>query len=43
MANEADLVINFESMHKSSELEAVSDVSINDFSALSLLMFKHGS
>lgn len=43
MINEADLTANFKSKGKSSDFQAVVDVTIKDFSAISYLLFKHGN
>jgi hypothetical protein len=43
MINEADLCANLKSKGKSSDFEAVVDVTLKDFSAISYLLFKHGN
>lgn len=43
MANEADIVANFTTNIKSTDFQAVSDVTFKDFSAISYLLFKHGN
>jgi magnesium-transporting ATPase (P-type) len=43
MVNEADLCANLKTKGKSSDFEAVVDVSLKDFSAISYLLFKHGN
>ena len=43
MANEADLTANLKTNAKSTDLQAVSDVTFKDFSAISYLLFKHGN
>lgn len=36
-------MVNLRTKHKAAEVEVLSDLSLSDFSALSLLMFKHGT
>lgn len=43
MLNEADLTANFKSKGKSADFQAVVDVTLKDFSAISYLLFKHGN
>ena len=43
MINEADLSVNLKSRGKSADFEAVVDVTLKDFSAISYLLFKHGN
>jgi len=43
MINEADLTANLKSKGKSADFEAVVDVTLKDFSAISYLLFKHGN
>jgi hypothetical protein len=43
MINEADLCANLKSKGKSADFEAVVDVTLRDFSAISYLLFKHGN
>jgi magnesium-transporting ATPase (P-type) len=43
MINEADLCVNLKSKGKSADFEAVVDVTLRDFSAISYLLFKHGN
>mmetsp|Transcript_1509 Transcript_1509/g.2022 ORF Transcript_1509/g.2022 Transcript_1509/m.2022 type:complete len:154 (-) Transcript_1509:3570-4031(-) len=43
MARDADIVVNLCSELKATDVNAVADVTIDDFSALSYLLFKHGT
>ena len=43
MVNEADLSANFKTKGKSADFQAVVDVTLKDFSAVSYLLFKHGN
>jgi hypothetical protein len=43
MVNEADLCVNLKDRSKSTDFQAVVDVSIKDLSAISYLLFKHGN
>ena len=43
MINEADLCANLKTKGKSADFEAVVDVTLKDFSAISYLLFKHGN
>lgn len=43
MINEADLCANLKTKGKSGDFEAVVDVTLKDFSAISYLLFKHGN
>jgi len=43
MVNEADIVANLKTQAKPSDIDAQSDFSFEDFSALSYLLFKHGT
>lgn len=43
MVNEADLCANFKTKGKSADFQAVVDVTLKDFSAMSYLLFKHGN
>jgi len=43
MINEADLIGNLKNKCKSSDFQAVVDVTLQDFSAVSYLLFKHGN
>ena len=43
MVNEADVVANFKTKGKSTDFQAMSDVTFRDFSAISYLLFKHGN
>ena len=43
MVNEADLVANYRNKGKSADFQAVTDVTFKDFSAISYLLFKHGT
>lgn len=43
MVNEADLTANFKTKGKSADFQAVVDVTLKDFSAVSYLLFKHGN
>lgn len=43
MVNEADLCANLKVKGKSSDFQAVVDVTLKDFSAVSYLLFKHGN
>jgi len=43
MINEADLCANLKVKGKSADFEAVVDVTLKDFSAMSYLLFKHGN
>ena len=42
MVNEADLCANLKVKGKSADFQAVVDVTLKDFSAVSYLLFKHG-
>lgn len=43
MINEADLSANFKTKGKSTDIQAVVDVTLKDFTAVSYLLFKHGN
>ena len=43
MVNEADLCANLKVKGKSADFQAVVDVTLKDFSAISYLLFKHGN
>jgi magnesium-transporting ATPase (P-type) len=43
MVNEADLVANFKNRGKAADFQAVVDVSLKDFTAITYLLFKHGN
>lgn len=43
MVNEADLVANFKNKGKAADFQAVVDVSLKDFTAITYLLFKHGN
>jgi len=43
MAKEADLSINLRDATLSVDFDAIADISMNDFSGLNYLLFKHGS
>jgi len=43
MLNEAELCANLKTRGQSSDFQAVVDVSLKDFSAISQLLFKHGN
>ena len=43
MVNEADLKLNLKHKGKSNDFQAVVDVTLKDFSAVSYLLFKHGN
>lgn len=43
MVNDSDLCVNLKDKGKSTDFQAMVDVSIKDFSAISYLLFKHGN
>lgn len=43
MINEADLSANYKTKGKSTDIQAVVDVTLKDFTAVSYLLFKHGN
>jgi len=43
MVNNSDLCANLKDKNKSSDFQAVVDVSLKDFTAISYLLFKHGN
>ena len=43
MIKEADLSANFKTKGKSTDIQAVVDVTLKDFTAVSYLLFKHGN
>jgi len=43
MVNDSDLCANLKDKGKSTDFQAMVDVSLKDFSAISYLLFKHGN